>query len=155
MVKSSLILCRKMRLSSRTYIAVDRTKVLVERVRRQRMSKILVADDASFVRLMICQILTRKGLINIIEAENGRQAVERFICDKPDLTIMDITMPELDGLDALTEILALDPLAKVIMCSAVAHESMVLEALKRGALDFVVKPFRPDELLRAVLKVLN
>ena len=119
------------------------------------MSKILIADDASFVRLMIRQILTREGLINTVEAENGREAVERFKSEKPDLTIMDITMPELDGLDALTEILVLDPLARVIMCSAVAHESMVLESLKRGALDFVVKPFRPDELLRTVLKYLT
>jgi two-component system chemotaxis response regulator CheY len=119
------------------------------------MSKILIADDASFVRLMICQILARKGLTNIVEAEDGRQAVERFISDKPDLTIMDITMPELDGLDALTEILVFNPLAKVIMCSAFAHESMVLEALKRGALDFVVKPIRPDVLLRTVIKYLT
>lgn len=151
-----------MTLSARTYKAVDRAKVLVdrnkvlsERVRTQRMSKILIADDASFVRLMICQILTRKGLTNIVEAENGRQAVERFKSDNPDLTIMDITMPELDGLAALTEILVFNPLAKVIMCSAVAHESVVLEALKRGALDFVVKPIRPAELLRTVLKYLT
>jgi two-component system chemotaxis response regulator CheY len=118
------------------------------------MSKILIADDASFVRLMICQILARKGLTNIVEAENGRQAVERFKSDQPDLTIMDITMPELDGLAALREILVFNPLARVIMCSAVAHESVVSEALKRGALDFVVKPIRSDELLRTVLKYL-
>ncbi|KUO78675.1 MAG: two-component system response regulator [Desulfosporosinus sp. BRH_c37] len=119
------------------------------------MSKILIADDASFVRLMIRQILARKGLTNIVEAENGLQAVERFKSDEPDLTIMDITMPELDGLAALTEILIYNPLARVIICSAVAHESMVIEALKRGALDFVIKPFRPDQLLRMVLKYLN
>ncbi|MFZ3132262.1 MAG: response regulator [Desulfosporosinus sp.] len=119
------------------------------------MSKILIADDASFVRLMICQILARKGLTNIVEAENGRQAVERYKSEKPDLTILDITMPELDGLAALAEIIVFNPLARVIMCSAVAHESMVLEALKQGALDFVVKPIRPDELLRTVLKYLT
>lgn len=119
------------------------------------MSKILIADDASFMRLMICQILARKGLTDVIEAENGRQAVERFKSEKPDLTFMDITMPELDGLAALAEILVIDPLAKVIMCSAVAHESMVQDALKRGAVDFVVKPFRPEELLRAVSKQLS
>jgi len=117
--------------------------------------KILVVDDASFMRLMICQILARKGLTNIVEAENGRQAVERFISDKPDLTLMDITMPELDGLAALAEILLINSLAKVIMCSAIAHESVVLEALKQGAVDFVVKPFRPDELLRTVSKHLS
>lgn len=144
-----------MTISARTYKAVDGTKVLSERVRTQRMSKILIADDASFVRLMICQVLARENLTNIILAENGRQAVELYISDKPDLTIMDITMPELDGLDALTEILEINPLARVIMCSAVAHESVVLEALKRGALDFVAKPFRPDELLRTVTKYLT
>jgi len=114
------------------------------------MSKILIADDASFMRLMICQILARKGLTNVIEAENGRQAVERFKSDKPNLTLMDITMPELDGLAALEEILLIDPMAKIIMCSAVADESVVENALKRGAVDFVAKPFRPEELLRSV-----
>lgn len=119
------------------------------------MSKILIADDASFVRLMICQILARKGLTDVVEAENGLQAVERYKSDKPDLTFMDITMPELDGMAALAEILTINPLAKVIMCSAVAHESMIQDALKRGAVDFVVKPFRPEELLRAVSKHLS
>ncbi len=116
------------------------------------MHKILVVDDASFMRLMICQILARKGLTNIVEAENGRQAVDFFKSNKPDLTLMDITMPEMDGMAALAEILVIDPLAKVIICSALAQESMVLDAFKRGAIDFVVKPFRPDELLRAVSK---
>ncbi|MDR3586611.1 MAG: response regulator [Desulfosporosinus sp.] len=119
------------------------------------MSKILIADDASFMRLMICQILARKGLTDVIEVENGQQAVEHFRSDKPDLTLMDISMPELDGLAALVEILAIDPLAKVIMCSAIAHESMVQDALKRGALDFVIKPFRPEVLLRAVTRHLS
>jgi len=125
------------------------------RVRTPRMSKILIADDASFMRLMICQILARKGLTDVVEAENGRQAVELFKSDNPDLTFMDITMPELDGLAALAEIMAIDPSAKVIMCSAVAHDSMVQDALKRGAVDFVAKPFRPDVLLRAVSKHLS
>jgi two-component system chemotaxis response regulator CheY len=119
------------------------------------MSKILIADDASFMRLMICQILARKGLTDVVEAENGRQAVELFKSENPDLTFMDITMPELDGLAALAEIMAINPAAKVIMCSAVAHDSMVQDALKRGAVDFVAKPFRPDVLLRAVSKHLS
>jgi len=119
------------------------------------MNKILIADDASFVRLMIYQILTREGLTNIVEAEDGRQAVELYKSEQPDLTIMDITMPELDGLAALTEILAFNPLAKVIMCSAVAHESVVLDAINRGALDFVVKPIHRAELLQTVLKYLT
>lgn len=119
------------------------------------MSKILVADDASFVRLMISQILARQGLTNVIEAKNGRQAVEQFNSNRPDLTLMDITMPELDGLAALQEILKIDPLAKVVICSAVANENIVNEALRVGATDFVAKPFRPDELLDMVLKQLN
>ena len=118
------------------------------------MSRFLIADDASFMRLMICQILARKGHTNIVEAQNGRQAVEQFNLSKPDITLMDITMPELDGLAALEEILAIDPRAKVIMCSAIARESMVLQALKRGAVDFISKPFRPDELLETVNKYL-
>ena len=106
------------------------------------------------MRLMICQILARKGYTNIVEAQNGRQAVEQFKLAKPDITLMDITMPELDGLAALEEILAIDPTAKVIMCSAIAQESMVLEALKRGAVDFIAKPFRPDQFLETVSKYL-
>jgi len=104
---------------------------------------------------MICQILARQGLTNYIEAENGRQAVEQFMSYKPDLTLMDITMPELDGLAALTEILSIDPLAKVIICSAVANENIVKEASRLGAVDFLAKPFRPDELLDTVFKHLN
>ncbi|MDR3541856.1 MAG: response regulator [Desulfosporosinus sp.] len=119
------------------------------------MSKILIADDASFMRLMICQILERQGLSDVMEVEDGRQAVECYRSNKPDLTLMDISMPELDGVAALVEILLIDPLAKVIMCSAVAHESMVQDALKRGAVDFVVKPFRPEVLLRTVRKHLS
>lgn len=119
------------------------------------MSKILIADDASFMRLMISQILARQGLTNVIEAENGLQAVEQFKSNKPDLTLLDITMPELDGLAALAEILRINPLAKVVICSAVANDNIVREALKEGAVGFVAKPFRPDELLDIVLKHLN
>ena len=118
------------------------------------MSTILVADDASFMRLMIRQILARRGYTDILEAENGKVAVSQFREHKPELVLLDITMPELDGLAALKEMLALEPKAKVVMCSAIAQENMVREALKLGALDFVVKPFRPEELLRTVTKYL-
>ncbi|MHB1406223.1 MAG: response regulator [Desulfitobacteriaceae bacterium] len=118
------------------------------------MSTILVADDASFMRLMIRQILARRGYTDILEAENGKVAVSLFREHKPELALLDITMPELDGLAALKEMLALEPKAKVVMCSAIAQENMVREALKLGALDFVVKPFRPEELLRTVTKYL-
>ena len=117
--------------------------------------KILVADDANFMRLMICQTLTRKGLVETLEAKDGQQAVELFASGRPELTILDITMPELDGMGALDKILTLDPKAKVIICSAASHEAMVEEALQRGAVDFITKPFRPDELLSIVKKHLN
>lgn len=119
------------------------------------MATVLVADDASFMRLMIRQILIRQGSFDIVEAENGLVAIELYKERNPDLTILDITMPEVDGLQALTEILAYDASAKVIMCSAVAQEVMVREAMRRGALDFVVKPFRPDDLLKIVRKYLR
>lgn len=107
------------------------------------------------MRLMISQILARQGLTNIIEAEDGRQAVEKFKSHKPDLTLMDITMPGLDGFAALAEILKINPLAKVVMCSAVANENIVKTALQAGASGFVAKPFRPDELLGVVSKQLS
>ncbi|KLU66263.1 MULTISPECIES: response regulator [Desulfosporosinus] len=119
------------------------------------MKRILIADDASFMRLMIGEILARKGLPETLEAENGLQAVELFRTYRPILTILDITMPELDGLAALEEILKIDPSAKVIICSAVASEATVSDALQRGAADFISKPFRPDELLRIVKKYLE
>ena len=114
------------------------------------MKKILVVDDASFMRLMIKQVLSRYGYADVVEAENGEVAVKKFADERPDLTLLDITMPVMDGLSALDGILSMDSEAKVIMCSAVAQESMVKEALDRGALDFIVKPFRPEELIKTV-----
>ncbi len=123
---------------------------LIKGWERQRMKKILVVDDASFMRLMIKQVLSRYGYADVVEAENGEVAVKKFADERPDLTLLDITMPVMDGLSALDGILSMDSEAKVIMCSAVAQESMVKEALDRGALDFIVKPFRPEELIKTV-----
>lgn len=118
------------------------------------MSTILVVDDASFMRMLIRQILVRSGYANILEAGNGLIAVELYKKNRPELSLMDITMPEMDGLTALKEIIAYDEKAKVIMCSAIAQDNMVQQALKSGAVDFVIKPFRPEELLRVVSKYL-
>ncbi len=118
------------------------------------MSTILVVDDASFMRVLIRQILARRGYTDILEAKNGLIAVELYKEHKPELSLMDITMPEMDGLTALTEIIAYDERAKVIMCSAIAQADMIQQSLKVGALDFVIKPFRPEELLRVVSKYL-
>jgi two-component system chemotaxis response regulator CheY len=118
------------------------------------MARILVVDDAAFMRKMVTDALTKGGHEVIGEAGNGTEAVEQYQSLKPDLTTLDITMPEKDGLSALKDIMALDPSAKVIMCSALGQESKVLESIKLGAKDFVVKPFQADRVLDAVGKAL-
>lgn len=119
------------------------------------MARILVVDDAAFMRKMVTDALTKGGHEVIGEAGNGAEAVEQYQTLKPDLTTLDITMPEKDGLSALKDIMTLDPSAKVIMCSALGQESKVLESIKLGAKDFVVKPFQADRVLDAVGKALG
>lgn len=117
--------------------------------------KILIVDDAAFMRMMIKNSLTGQGYTNLIEAANGKQALDTYLAEKPDLVIMDITMPEMDGLQALQAIKGSDPGAKVVMCSAMGQESMVVDAIRFGALDFIVKPFKPDRILQTVEKILG
>ena len=116
---------------------------------------VMLVDDAAFMRMMLKDILSNNGFQVIGEAENGLVAVEKYPDLKPDITIMDITMPEMDGLQAVKEIRALDPQAKIIMCSAMGQQTMVIEAIQSGAKDFVVKPFQPDRVLEAVNKALK
>ncbi len=118
------------------------------------MARVLVVDDAAFMRKVVSDALTAGGHEVIGQAENGVQAVTRFTELRPELTTLDITMPEKDGLTALSEIMSIDPGAKVLMCSALGQESKVIESIKLGAKDFVVKPFQPDRLLDAVGKAL-
>ena len=118
------------------------------------MSTVLVVDDAAFMRMMIKNILTEGGFEVVGEAENGSQAVEMYRELKPDLTTMDITMPEMDGLAALKEIRGSDPDACVVMCSAMGQQSMVVESIQAGARDFIVKPFQADRVLEAIQKAL-
>jgi two-component system chemotaxis response regulator CheY len=114
------------------------------------MARVLVVDDAAFMRKMVTDALSGGGHEVVGEAGNGIEAVSRFQELRPDVMTLDITMPEKDGLDALREIIAVDPGAKVIMCSALGQESKVLESIKLGAKDFVVKPFLPDRFFWAV-----
>ena len=107
------------------------------------------------MRMMIKDILTKNGIDVAGEAENGQIAVNKFKDLKPDLVTMDITMPEMDGITALKEILAADANAKVVMCSAMGQQAMVIEAIQAGAKDFIVKPFKPDRVLDAVTKTLG
>jgi two-component system chemotaxis response regulator CheY len=118
------------------------------------MARILVVDDAAFMRKMVSDALTKGGHEVVGEAGNGVEAISQFQALKPDLMTLDITMPEKDGLTALADIMAADPSAKVVMCSALGQESKVLEAIKLGAKDFVVKPFQPDRVIEAVGKAL-
>ena len=116
---------------------------------------ILICDDAAFMRMMIKDILTKNGYDIAGEAENGQVAVDKYSEVKPDLVMMDITMPEKDGIQALKEIKAKDPSANVIMCSAMGQQAMVIESIQAGAKDFIVKPFQADRVLEAVRKVVG
>ena len=117
--------------------------------------KVLVVDDASFMRSMIRDIFGRGPFVIAGEAENGMQAVRLYRELGPDLTTMDIVMPEMDGITALREIMRLDPSAKVVMCSALGQEALIAEAIESGASDFIVKPFHPDRVLKVAQSVLG
>jgi two-component system chemotaxis response regulator CheY len=119
------------------------------------MARVLVVDDAAFMRKVLGDALAKGGHEVVGEAANGVEAVARYQELHPDVTTLDITMPEKDGLEALREILAADPSARVVMCSALGQEGKVLESIKSGARDFVVKPFQPDRVLEAVGKALG
>ena len=116
---------------------------------------ILICDDAAFMRMMIKDILSKNGYNVVGEAENGAVAVDKYNELKPDLVLMDITMPEMDGIQALKKIKEADPGATVIMCSAMGQQAMVIESIQSGAKDFIVKPFQADRVLEAVKKVLG
>ncbi|MCF0129030.1 MAG: response regulator [Pseudobutyrivibrio sp.] len=116
---------------------------------------ILICDDAAFMRMMIKDILTKNGYNVAGEAENGKIAVDKYTELNPDLVLLDITMPEMDGIGALKAIKAKDPNACVIMCSAMGQQAMVIEAIQSGAKDFIVKPFQAERVLEAVKKVIG
>ena len=119
------------------------------------MAKILLVDDAAFMRMMVKDTLTKAGYTDLYEAADGVQAVEAYSEVQPDMVIMDITMPNMDGLEALKAIKGKDPNATVVMCSAMGQESMVIEAIKSGAKDFIVKPFKPDRILKTVSSIVD
>lgn len=118
------------------------------------MSKrILIVDDAGFMRKLMGDILTKNGYVVAGEAGDGLEAVEKYEDLSPDLVMMDITMPEMSGLDALKEIMEADPDANIVMCSAMGQQAMVQEAIDAGAKDFIVKPFKPERVLEAIQNV--
>ena len=115
---------------------------------------VLVCDDAIFMRTMISDILSQAGFEVVGEAESGLQAVEKYRMLKPDLVTMDIVMPDMGGIEAVREICKDQPEAKILMCSAMGQQALVVEAIQAGAKDFVVKPFQPSRVLEAVQRVL-
>jgi two-component system chemotaxis response regulator CheY len=117
-------------------------------------STVLVCDDAVFMRTMVSDILSQAGFTVVGEAENGKQAVEKYQQLKPDLVTMDIIMPEMGGIVAVKKITQMDPGARILMSSAMGQQALVQEALQAGARDFVVKPFQPSRVLEAVQRVL-
>jgi len=119
------------------------------------MARVLVVDDAAFMRKMVTDALTKGGHEVVGEAGNGVEALSQYRDLKPDLMTLDITMPEKDGIATLKELIEIDPGAKVVMCSALGQESKVLESIKLGAKDFVVKPFQADRVIEAVGKALG
>ena len=116
---------------------------------------ILICDDAAFMRMMIKDILTKDGYEVVGEATNGAEGVEKYNQLKPDLVMMDITMPEMNGIDALKKIKEGDASANVIMCSAMGQQAMVIESIQSGAKDFIVKPFQAERVLEAVKKAIG
>ena len=116
---------------------------------------ILIADDAAFMRKMIRSALSSAGYTNFIEAQNGAEAVRLFASENPDLVLLDVTMPEMDGLEALKRIMAISPSAKVVMCSAIGQDGTIMEAVRSGASEFIVKPFKKEQLSELVMGLLG
>ena len=119
------------------------------------MKRVLIVDDAAFMRMMIKDILKKNSLEVVGEASNGVEAVNLYKKERPDVVTMDITMPDMDGIEAVKEIRTFDANAKIIMCSAMGQQSMVMDAIKSGAKDFIVKPFQADRVLEAIRKVIG
>jgi len=115
--------------------------------------RVLVADDTAFMRMTLRNVLERNGYEVVAEAANGAEAVELYRRYRPDLVTMDITMPEMDGITAIREIMKFDPQARIIVCSALGQKTMVIEALTAGAKDYLVKPFQPERVLEALEKL--
>jgi two-component system chemotaxis response regulator CheY len=116
---------------------------------------ILIADDLQFIKLVLRDLLEKAGFRVVGEASNGEEAVELFQDKRPDVVLMDITMPKMDGLTALKKILKTDPGANIIMCSALGQQTLIVQALQMGAKDFIVKPFQPERVINSIKKTLD
>ena len=118
-------------------------------------NRVLIVDDAAFMRMLLKDIISKAGFEVVGEASNGKEAVEKYKELKPDIVTMDITMPEMNGIEAVKEIKKIDPNAKIIMVSAMGQQAMVIEAIQAGARDFIVKPFQPARVIEALKKLVE
>lgn len=119
------------------------------------MPRVLIADDAAFMRMMLKDILSKNGFEVVGEAANGQEAIQKYDELTPDIVTMDITMPQCDGIQALKTIMGKHPGAKIVMCSAMGQQAMVIESIQAGAKDFIVKPFQPQRVLESINKALG
>lgn len=118
------------------------------------MAKVLVVDDAAFMRMRVVKLLTENGY-EVIEAQDGQEGLDKYKSEKPDLVLMDITMPIMDGITSLQEIKKFDANAVVVMCSALGQQTMVMNSIKSGAKDFIVKPYQPDKILATIKRFIG
>ena len=116
---------------------------------------VLIVDDLTFIKMVLRDLLEKAGFRVVGEASDGEEALRMYADKRPDIVLLDITMPKMDGLTALKKLLALDPSARVIMCSALGQQRLILEAIQLGAKDFIVKPFRPERVIGSIKKVLD
>jgi two-component system chemotaxis response regulator CheY len=116
---------------------------------------VLIVDDLTFIKMVLKELVEKAGFRVVGEASDGEEALRQFEAKRPDVVLMDITMPKMDGLTALQKILELDPEAKVIMCSALGQQRLILQAIQLGAKDFIVKPFRPERVIGSIKKILD
>jgi len=116
---------------------------------------VLIADDLAFIKIVLRDILEKSGFRVVGEASNGDEAISKYLDTRPDVVLMDITMPGMDGLTALKKIREIDPAARVIICSAIGHQRLIVQAIELGAKDFIVKPFQPQRVVSALKKALN
>jgi two-component system chemotaxis response regulator CheY len=119
------------------------------------MARIMIVDDAAFMRMSLKKILLESDFEVVAEAQNGKEAIEAYAIHLPDIVTMDITMPDMNGIEAVKGIRAIDPFAKIIMCSAMGQQQMIVKAMEAGAIDFVVKPFQSDRVIRSIVDALQ
>ncbi len=117
--------------------------------------KVLIVDDLTFIKIVLRDLVTRAGFLVVGEASDGQEAVRMYEDKRPDVVLLDITMPKMDGITALKKILAIDPQARIIMCSALGQQRLIVQAIQLGAKDFIVKPFQPERVIGSIKRAMN